>query len=56
MVARLGSFDELPYLEGVQKPRGPVLCGDARANVRTAIAANDSERKWTVLMTDQPLW
>jgi len=56
VIARLCAFDELLHLECVQRPEGLSCAATLTANVKTAIAAIDSERKWTVLMTDQPLW
>ena len=56
VVARLCSLDELLHFECVQKSRG--ICLVLRCSPRTtqnASAGSDSERIWSLLMTDQPL-
>ena len=56
LVARLGSRDELTDLQSFRSPGAVSCAAPFAANVKTATAASASERKWTVLMTDQPLW
>jgi hypothetical protein len=56
VVCRLGARDELPYFQAVKSALGRSWAATVAAAATTAAAAKTNERKWTNLMTDQPLW